>query len=65
MLNVLIVILFVYYYSNIFNSNQNMTKCIASNVHFHPRLTDSAVYWNMTPFNMVDGNQHSRLCRKM
>jgi len=50
MLNVLIVVLLVYYYSNILNSNQNMTKWIVSKVHFHPRLTDSTVYWNVTPF---------------
>jgi len=48
-----------------FNSNENMKKWITSNVHFHPQLTDSAVYWNVMPFNMVDGHQHSRLCRKM
>jgi len=42
-----------------------MTKWIASNVHFHPWLTDPAVYRNVTQFNMVDGNQRSRLRRKM
>jgi hypothetical protein len=65
MLNVLLVVLLLYYYSNIFNSNHNMTKWFPGHVHFHPCLTDSAVFWNVTPFNMVDGNQRSRLCRKM